>query len=107
MTRAIFLVVLLLATPVFMSAQPTYQIVESISGKSLKIIEAALPEAVRKHLDVGKYKIVVMQSEQSYLVVFDDPNRPEGQRGSTSRMPGFEVEVRREDLQVIRSNFVR
>jgi hypothetical protein len=87
--------------------QDSQQHMESISGKSLRIIQMALPEAARKNLDLVKFKVEVLELEFSYLVIFDDPNRPAGQRGSTSKVQCFEVEIRKSDLFVLRANFAR
>lgn len=107
MRKTLFIVALLLSGPMVIATQTAHQIVESISGKSIQIIQVALPEAARSNIALEKYKVVVMESGSSYLVVFDDPQRVEGQRGSTARMPSFEVEVRKDDLKIVRSSFVR
>jgi hypothetical protein len=80
---------------------------ESISGKTFLAIQVAAAEATRNGVDVSKYKIFAEKAEYSYIITFDDPERPPGQVGSTTRMLSFEVEVSIKDLHIIRSHFVR
>ncbi len=81
--------------------------VESISGKGFHIIEAAIPATVPHKLNINQYRISVMESDSSFVVLFEDPNAKPGQRGSTAKMSSFEVELSKHGLRVIRSNFVR
>ena len=81
--------------------------IDSISGASLKVIEAALPKFEEQGMKLDKYAVSVFEQESSFLVVFDDPNRPASQRGSTTTVIGYEVEVSKQGLRVVRSNFVR
>lgn len=107
MKKTLLTSLLAFSLQIALASQKLFQLVESISGKSFKIIQATLPEVAKNHFDLEKFKIVVMESESSYLVIFDDPKRAEGQRGNTSKLPSFEIELRKDDLQIVRSNFVR
>jgi hypothetical protein len=84
---------------------------ESISGVSYRVIQAAMSEFVRKNLDITRYRITVAGEGSSYLVTFIDasaPNDPSGHmRGNPGKIPAFSVELSRDDLRLIRSNFVR
>jgi hypothetical protein len=107
MKKILLAVALLFILPPPYASQGSTRAMESISGKTLKVIQSALPEAARNNVDFTKYLILVAESDSSYVVCFDDPERKPGQRGSTNRMLSFEVEIRKETLQVIRSNFIR
>jgi hypothetical protein len=77
------------------------------SGAVLKWIHAAEPEFHRKNLDVNKYTISVMEQENSVVISLSSPDAVSGARGSTGRYPGFEVEVSKKDLTILRSNYIR
>lgn len=104
---AVILTCLLMFPDLANASSPTNTPMESISGKIFVVIQAALPELQKVDLSVVNYKIVVFEKEQSYVVLFDDPDRPPGRFGSTENMLCFEVEVNKSDLRVIRANFVR
>lgn len=76
-------------------------------GTTFLAIQAAATEATRNGVDVSKYKIIAEKAEYSYIITFDDPQRPPGEVGSTARMFSFEVEVSTKDLHIIRSHLVR
>jgi hypothetical protein len=78
----------------------------SLTGQQLLILDKALDEFNKRGLDVGGYKVSLYKFGDNYIVMFEDPDAPEGQRGSTSEMIGFEVELSSE-LEVVRSNFSR
>lgn len=83
------------------------QPIDSIAGGSLRIIEAALPKFEERGLKLDKYAVSVFEQEDSFVVVFDDPQRPQGRRGSQADLIAFEVEVEKKGLRVIRANYVR
>jgi hypothetical protein len=105
MTKTILFVIGLTCTLIAQS--PPDQRMETVSGKTFVAMQAAATEATRNGLDVSKYKILAREAGSSYVVTFDDPERPPTQLGSTARMPTFEVEVSRENLHIVRSHFVR
>jgi hypothetical protein len=80
---------------------------ESISGRSFRAIQAAIPELERNKLGVEGYRIRVHESGASVFVLFGDPNAPKGLRGSWGDRPAFSVELARDDLRIIRSQFER
>ena len=61
----------------------------------------------RDGLKVENYQITVDTSDTSILVTFDDASRAVGQRGSSPRLPGFEVEVNAATLTILRSDFAK
>ena len=79
----------------------------SILGVDLKAIQAALPVFEKQGMKVDGYRVIVIEEKESILVLFDDPERSPGQFGSTVRMVSFEVRLRKPDLTVAGSNFVR
>lgn len=81
--------------------------VGSISGAALAVIQAATPKLEEHDLKLENYTVSVFETDSSYLVLFTDPKRPADQRGSTTGLIGFEVEVSKAGLQVTRANFVR
>jgi hypothetical protein len=83
-------------------------VIDSITGKGFRIVEAAVPKAIEAKVDLDKYTVSVMDlGEESYYVVFADPKRPPGLVGASLKNPSFQVEIRKIDLRVISSNFVR
>lgn len=85
----------------------TFKQIESISGASFKVIKIAVLELERKGLKIDDYKIILFDSGNSFIVVFEDPERPKSERGSVIGVPGFEVEVSKNKFNIVRSNFVR
>lgn len=67
----------------------------SLSGQTFRAIEVAVNELDHHGLKVENYQITVETAATSIFVVFDDVSRAIGQRGSSPRVPGFEVEIRR------------
>ena len=84
---------------------------ETISGRSFRAIEVAAAELARSNLDISLYRITVTEEGTSVVVIFIDANATGEEkkrfRGSPGNIPAFEVELGRDDLRVIRSNFVR
>jgi hypothetical protein len=89
-------------------AQPnTPTVAAAFPGSWLKWIHAAEPDFQRKHLNLDDYKISVAEGDSSVVVVLRSSDAPPGGLGSMGTHPGYEVEVSKRDLQVIRSNYVR
>ena len=84
---------------------------ELISGVGYRVIQAAMSEFVRNNLDISRYRITVAERGSSYVVTFIDASvtndAPGYTRGSPGKIPSFSVELSRDDLRLIRSNFVR
>jgi len=64
-------------------------------------------ELEAKKIDVGKYEISILEERESVTLILKAADQPENNRGNTSNIPGFEVEIRKSDLHVIRSNYIR
>jgi hypothetical protein len=86
---------------------PAFRERGSIPGIDLKAIRAALPVFEQHGLKIDGYKVSVIEDGDFVVVLFDDPQRPPGQMGNSPRMSSFEVRLKRSDLRVVRSNFVR
>ena len=78
----------------------------SLTGQQFKALEVAAAEFRKKGLDILKYRVSLYRTGTSYVVLFEDPEIVESQRGSSPRMPSFEVEVD-SNYQVLRANFSR
>ncbi len=106
---ACLLLALTTAGVLLSETEHTDRVTGEISGKTLSVIQAALPEAQKQHIDLRKYKIVVTESADSYVVSFVDPDfkRAKMEAGSSPNLIEFEVELRKEGLQVIKSYYVR
>jgi len=79
------------------------------SGACLKWLYAAEPMFQRERLDLDKYKVSVTEANGSVTVGLTSADCPEGWngRGSCGSSPGFVVVISKEDMHVIRSNYIR
>jgi hypothetical protein len=105
--RAAYLLAICLSAAIRADAGEAVKMKASVPGTALKVIHAAMPKFDEQRLDLGKYEVLVVEEESSFTVVFTDPSRQAGQRGSTSSVQTFEVEIRKKDLGIIRANFAR
>ena len=84
---------------------------DSISGESFKIIQAAMADFERAGLSIAYYRVTVDNTDAMSIVTFVDVDASVDQqghvRGNSGKRPSFVVELRRNDLQIVRSNFVR
>jgi hypothetical protein len=84
---------------------------DSISGQAYLMIQVAMPEFENRGLDISRYRITVQETKDSRYVIFIDADVTEEQkrhgRGNPGKIPGFEVELARDELKVVRSNFIR
>jgi hypothetical protein len=82
---------------------PPLKVMAELPGASLKWIRAAQPEIEREKLDVNKYFITVTEEDDSVSIILTS-SRP---RGDPGPLPGFEVEINKKDMRVIKSNYIR
>jgi hypothetical protein len=78
--------------------------------QSYRAIQIAAAEFARHDLDVSRYRITVIDNAAtSIIVIFVDVDAPDnpGIRGNPGKIPGFEVELARDNLHVVRSHFIR
>jgi hypothetical protein len=90
-----------------MAQSNTEKVVAQLPGHSLKWIEAAVPEFRRRNIDVSNYIVSVVDHPDTVIVALSSPDRPEGARGSVEKYPGYEVEISKRDMKILRSNYVR
>jgi hypothetical protein len=83
------------------------RVIAEFPGVALKWVKIADVEFARQKLDKNNYKIVVVDTDASIVVILDDLEKLPGTRGSSGKYPGYEVEIRKSDLAIVRSNFVR
>ena len=83
------------------------RVTAEFSGACLKWIHAAEPEFEQKKLDLDRYTISVVEDNDSVTVILKSPDAAEGVRGNTGRYPGYEVEIRKKNRKVVRSNYIR
>ena len=76
-------------------------------GSTLKWIHAAEPEFQRRNLDLDKYTVTVAEQDDSVVIALRSLDATKGARGSAGKFPEYEVEVSKNDMKIIRSNFVR
>jgi hypothetical protein len=83
------------------------KVIAEFPGSTLKWIEAAEPEFHRRNLDLSNYIVAVVDHGDSVIVALSSPDQPAGARGSVGKHPGYEVEISKDGMKILRSNFVR
>ena len=83
------------------------KVLAEFPGASLKWVDAAEPVLQEKKLDLDKYTISVLEQADSVTVILKSEGSASGGRGNTGKNPGFEVEISKKDLKVLRSNYIR
>jgi hypothetical protein len=76
-------------------------------GQKSEAIQIANQEVRRRNFDPAEYRVTVKPVGDSIYVIYIDKEVPVGKRGAKTRFPGVEVEINAEDMQLIRSYFVR
>jgi hypothetical protein len=104
---AMIIVVSILGWSALMAQSNPPKVIAEFTGASLKWIHATEPEFERRKLDVDKYTVIVVEQNDSVTVGLKSSDAAEGARGSTGRYPGYEVEISKKDVKVIRSNYIR
>ena len=89
-------------------AQAEFEVVDSISGRNLKLIQTAMTFFTGAGLNIDGYRITVIKRDGHSAVLFEDDNKKPGQYGSSTRdKPDFEVQFSRDGSRVDRANFSR
>lgn len=81
-------------------------VMELISGDTILIIDAALPEFRKTELDLEAYSVRLFEQPESIAVIFVPNDAELSERGGGSG-PTFEVEISKVDRRVLRANFAR
>lgn len=106
--RVVFICVLF-SSPATLFGQETKGMMKEeiqLDGEHLKLVDLALAEFRKNNLDSLGYKLFVYRIENGYVALFEAPNIAPSQRGSSSAMLSFEVEIDN-NHELVRSNFVR
>lgn len=86
----------------------SYDKVANVDGEHVRIIQATASEFSKHQLDLKRYQVIVIDSGESWVVLYQAKGTLPEHRGSPVKgVPGFTVELKKKDLSVIRSNFVR
>jgi len=101
------IVIISLGLSTTMAQSNSPKVLAEFPGTSLKWIHAAEPVLQEKKLDLDKYNITLLEQADSVTVILKSADSAPGDRGSTGKNPGFEVEISKKDLKVLRSNYVR
>lgn len=75
--------------------------VESISSRSYRAIQAAMPHLELHKLDVNNYRITVVETFSSLSVLFHDPEVPPGHERRSGRPPNVTIELDKDDFVII------
>ena len=81
--------------------------VRGLPGTAIKWIEVATPEFRRNNLDLNNYTVSISDRGDSVFVVLISLDQPEGAVGSAGTYPGYEVEISKQDMTVLRSYYAR
>jgi hypothetical protein len=101
------LAVLSLGWTAMMAQSNPPKVLAEFPGATLKWIRAAEPVLQEKKLDLDKYTVSLLEEADSVTVILKSEDSTPAGRGSTGKSPGFEVEISKKDLKVLRSNYVR
>jgi hypothetical protein len=107
LTLAIVVVTSLLGWSALSPQSGPPKVTARFPGASLKWIHIAEAEFQRKKLDMDKYTVSVVEEENSVTVGLSSLDSVPGARGSSGTYPGYEVEIGKKDLKILRSNYVR
>lgn len=79
-----------------------------VGGEYAKYISIACIQFENKlDADWKKYKVLVSENDKTVQVVFNAKETPQGLRGSVEGVPGFEVNIQKQDFEIIDYQFVK
>jgi hypothetical protein len=107
LTLAVMVMISVLGQSTLMAQSGPPTVVAEFSGASLKWIHVAEPEFQRQKLNLDKYIVSVVEERDSVTVDLRSYDAVRGAMGSSGSYPGFEVEISKKDMKVVRSNYVR
>jgi hypothetical protein len=91
---------------VFAQSNPPREIAD-FAGVALKWIHVAEPELQRRHLNLDKYNVSVIEDEDSVTVSLLATDAVKGTRGSSGSSPAYAVEISKKDMKIVRSYYQR
>ena len=81
---------------------------ESIFGRNVLFIKAAMPEIEKQKLKLELYRVSLFEDTDSVTVLLIDKGAPrESHKGDPGKIPAYEIKLSRENMKVLRANFVR
>ena len=82
--------------------------VKELPGTAIKWIEIAMPEFRRRNLDLNNYTVSIFDDGDFVFVVLTSLDQPKGgAKGSAGTYPGYEVEISKKDMTVLRSYYAK
>src|SRR5260370_41799516 len=78
-----------------------------LPGSSLKWIHIAEGEFERERLDLNKYRVSVVEEEDSVVGILTGLKEPKHVRGSAGPDPGYAGEISTKDRKVLWSSYAR
>jgi hypothetical protein len=105
----IFLTIAILSgdSTMLASSNKAIKITATFPGSVLKCIFSAEKELEIKNIDVERYEVLILDTPDTVILILKEPGLPKDEKGNSGKLPGYEVEVRKSDYRIIRSNFVR
>lgn len=88
-------------------AEAPLAVVATLEGPQALAIQTALAVFAREGHDARPYRLVLLESDRYYTVLFSDPIWPESTRGSAKERPEYEVLLDKQSLAVIAAHFIR
>lgn len=83
------------------------KIVFKIPGDMLKYVCIARVEFENQKIDISKCEVTVLEERDSISVFLADPSSPDDLFGPRQTRPWYSVEIRKNDLRIIRSSYCR
>ena len=86
---------------------PSQKPIAVFPGTALKWVAAAQVVIDKKELDEEKYTISIFDEGETVIVLVSAIDEIPGGRGSTGSVLGYEIEIRKQDSEIVRVNFSR
>lgn len=82
--------------------------IESVSGRNVLFLEAALPEIKKRKLNLELYRVSFKETAEAVIILMHDIDTPAGSsRGSSGKHPAYEIEMHKETKKILKSAYVR
>jgi hypothetical protein len=78
-----------------------------LPGSSLKWIHVAEPEFARERLNLDKYRVSVVEEDNSVVVILTGLKQPKGVMGSAGPDPGYWVVISKKGMKVLGAYYTR
>jgi hypothetical protein len=88
--------------------QKKSEAVETLSGRSIKLLQTAIPVLNSFGISMDGYKIIILTAQGKPTIILEDENAKSGQYGtSQAAKPSFEIQFNEDGSRVIKANFSR